>query len=288
MKSTNELKFLLKLLSYPDYRAPLTQLSTIKGRNQICQELGARGWIDYSREVATAVLLPAGRSLLEVDPASLPIEAIDWKLLQKLALTTNKVLLSELSISKFTKANLQAALVRLGDRGFVKLEWQIQRQKGEVWLTSAGLEYLRDDYVPDVGKNPTLSLDMLRAYIQFLRKHRQAQPNPDAATTPSAEQPASDLNPTQPDAAPPSDAEILHLIQRLDADLNTENYLPLFHLRQALPMQRQALDEALYRLQKADHLELSSLQETDAYTPEQIRAGIPQLVGGPLFFITLN
>jgi hypothetical protein len=72
--------------------------------------------------------------------------------------------------------------------------------------------------------------------------------------------------------------------------LGTDNYLPIFHLRQKLqpPLSREDLDQALYRLEKSNQLELSSLQEVSAYTPEQIDTGIPQDVGGPLFFIIVN
>jgi len=55
--------------------------------------------------------------------------------------------------------------------------------------------------------------------------------------------------------------------------MNTENYLPIFHLRQRTSLSREKLDQALYRLQQNDQIELSSLQHV-TYTPEQIDAGI--------------
>jgi hypothetical protein len=194
MESTDALKFLLKLLSYPNYRSPLTQFSRIKGRDQICQTLAQSGWIEYSQEIARVALLPAGRSLLDIDPTHLPIAPDDWKVLQKLAAASDPIPPSKLSISKLTPANRQAALVRLGDRGFVHLDWQIQRQKGDVWLTPAGLDYLRDDYLPPAGNKPLLSGDLLKAYLQFLRTPRQtsirangtAAPPPALAASPAA------------------------------------------------------------------------------------------------------
>ena len=85
----------------------------------------------------------------------------------------------------------------------------------------------------------------------------------------------------------PSDEDILRLIGDLDQRLRTDNYLPIFHLREKLKplLSRKELDEALYRLSKNNRIELSALQEVTAYTPEQIDAGIPQNVGGRLFFI---
>ena len=80
------------------------------------------------------------------------------------------------------------------------------------------------------------------------------------------------------------------MIQNLDRELATDNYLPIFYLRQKLqpPLSREEVDQALYRLQRNDKIELSSLQEAIAYTPEQIEAGIPQDIGGPLFFIIVT
>jgi hypothetical protein len=38
-------------------------------------------------------------------------------------------------------------------------------------------------------------------------------------------------------------------------------------------------------LQSTERIELSTLQEGRQYTSDQIEAGIPQPLGGPLFFI---
>ncbi|PSO60788.1 MAG: transcription factor RcaD, partial [Cyanobacteria bacterium QH_2_48_84] len=54
------------------------------------------------------------------------------------------------------------------------------------------------------------------------------------------------------------------------------------------PLSREDLDWALYRLEKNNQIELSALQETMQYTTEQIQAGIPQDVGGSLFFIVVS
>lgn len=59
----------------------------------------------------------------------------------------------------------------------------------------------------------------------------------------------------------PSDEKIWQIIEKLDSELGTENYLPIFHLRQKLepPMSRDELDQPLYRLQKIDKIELRGL-----------------------------
>ncbi|MCS6814092.1 MAG: transcription factor RcaD, partial [Cyanobacteria bacterium] len=87
----------------------------------------------------------------------------------------------------------------------------------------------------------------------------------------------------------PSDADVLDCIRKLNDELGGHNYLPIFHVRQRLqpPFSRQALDQALYRLQQQDQIELSTLQDTSPYSPEQLQAGIQQDFGNPLFFISL-
>ena len=72
--------------------------------------------------------------------------------------------------------------------------------------------------------------------------------------------------------------------------MNTNNYLPIFYLREKLQpfLSREELDLALYRLQRKNKLELSSIVESSKYTREQLKAGIPQNVGGCLFFLIVS
>ncbi len=271
MKSNAELKFLLTLLGCADYRSPLTAtcFKSFTGKSSLCQALADRGWIEYSQEIASVKLLPAGKSLLTLDTSNLPIDADALQLLGKLADKSGKVALKDIATPKLkTTAAKQVVLQKLADRGLVEVTWQIQKVKCEVWLTPQGLEYLREDYQPK-GTAPAISLNLLGHYLKFLRSG-----SPKVAVS---------IVPTPPI----DDVGILALIQSLDTELGTENYLPIFHLRQALNMTRNDCDQALYRLQKTDQIELSSLQETDAYTSTQIDAGIPQTIGGPLFFLSI-
>lgn len=86
-----------------------------------------------------------------------------------------------------------------------------------------------------------------------------------------------------------SDDDILETVKVLDEEHLTDNYLPIFLYRAALPqLTRQQQDEILYRLEASDRIELSTLQEMRSYAPEQIKAGISQDIGGPLFFIIVT
>ncbi len=83
------------------------------------------------------------------------------------------------------------------------------------------------------------------------------------------------------------DNVIFQAIANLDESHKTDNYLPIFYLRNQFPsLSRKKLDQALYRLQAADKIDFSTLAEVEAYTREEIDAGIPQVVGGRLFYIS--
>jgi hypothetical protein len=271
---TNELKFLLKLLGCADYRATLSAniFSSFKGKDKICRDLGDRELVDYSREIAAVKILPPGRALLQ-EPTKVAIADKELKLLEKISKASGKVTPSEITSPK--AAERDAILKSLSDRGLIEAELKIKKSKAEVWLTERGIEYLRDDYSPNKGSNPVISLELLSNYLRFLRKTLRDKPEP---VSPSPVVTIINL----------TDEEILQTIQKLDRELGTDNYLPIFHLRQKLqpPLSREELDKALYRLEESDQIELSKLAEPGDYTPEQVEAGIPQFSGGSLFFIT--
>ena len=87
----------------------------------------------------------------------------------------------------------------------------------------------------------------------------------------------------------PTAPEVIATIKRLDSENGAKNCLPIFYYRNTYPnLSRKIQDEMLCALAKASKIKLSPLQEVQAYTPEEVEAGIPQDVGGPLFFITVN
>jgi hypothetical protein len=280
---TNELKFLLKLLGCPNYRSSLTAggFRDFKGKDKICRDLSDRNLVDYSREIASVKILPPGRALLKTKNDQLPLTPDELKVLESIGKASGKITPSKITVKSVKSVERDAILQRFHERGLIEAETKIKRQKAEVWLTERGQQYLRDEYTAK-GSNPVISLDLLTNYLRFLRKspHVQRDVHQEPSQMPTAAIPKSKL----------SDEEILQTIRHLDGELGTENYLPIFHLRQKLqpPLSREQLDQALYSLQRNNKIELSSLQEAIAYTPEQIDAGIPQDVGGSLFFIAVN
>lgn len=264
---TAELKFLLRLLGNPDYRAYLAGkgFKDIKSKNKLCRQLRDRGFIDFHEEISTVKMLPPAQALLEMEQSESPLEPKELKVLEKIGKAEGTITPSKLEIKSIRATEREEILQSFAQRGLIEITMKTKRLKAEAWVTEAGLAYLRDEFVPQPGSNPSISLNLLGNYLRFLR---QSSPN-------------------QVSEAKPTDEEILQLIGELDEELGTKNYLPIFHLREKLqpPLEREELDQALYRLQGEDKIELSSLVEAVQYTQEQIEAGIPQDTGGPLFFL---
>jgi predicted transcriptional regulator len=280
---TKELKFILKLLGCPNYRTGLSSsiFDSFKSeKNKICRDLGELEYVDYSREIATVKILPPGQALLKLDSAQLPIDDKELKVLEKIGKSSGKIAPSEIKVSSLKSDERDAILKTLSERGLIAIEIKMKRLKAEVWLTERGIEVLRDEYNPEGKAN--IDFNLLGNYVRFLRKNLRFKS--EQVSTPDHVESYSDITSNI------SDEEILETIKKLDRELGTENYLPIFHLRQKLqpPLLRDDLDQALYRLQKSDKIDFSTLQESSAYTPEQIDAGIPQNIGGQLFFIIVN
>lgn len=280
-----ELKFLLKLLGFPDYRAPIGEIkpnpkTTTAERDAICRALSRRSLVDYSLEVVAIAITPAGKSLLSLDTSKtskLPITITEPEL--KIMRSCADTAIAPTSID-IPPASREHSIQSLISRGLIKAE---KTQIQEVWLTQRAEEYLREEYNPS-GANPILSLDLLGNYLRLVRKFLR-----DRAVR---EDEALPMQPYLEKELPShlGDEEILQVIGDLDKELGTENYLPIFYLRQRVqpPLSRDELDRTLYRLQRHNRIELSSLQEAIAYSPEQIEAGLHQDIGGPLFFIIVN
>ncbi|MBO1072106.1 MAG: transcription factor RcaD [Dolichospermum sp. DEX189] len=282
---TKELKFILKLLGCPNYRTGLSSstFDSFKGeKNKICRDLGELEYVDYSREIATVKILPPGQALLKLDSAQLPIDDKELKVLEKIGKSSGKIAPSEIKVSSLKSDERDAILKTLSERGLIAIEIKMKRLKAEVWLTERGIEVLRDEYNPEGKAN--IDFNLLGNYVRFLRKNLRVKSEKVSTLVSDNMESHSDINGNI------SDEEILETIKKLDRELGTENYLPIFHLRQKLqpPLLRDDLDQALYRLQKSDKIDFSTLQESSAYTPEQIDAGIPQNIGGQLFFLIVN
>ena len=285
-----ELKFLLKLIALPEYKGKISELkptskTKIAETEQICDRLRERALVDCIERVTLFELSTAGKALLKLKVKNLPLTAIEFKLLQACrhqAITPSQTKLTpattrDKSIDSCIKRGLITPVA-------TKIEL--------VWLSDRGKHYLLNEYTPQ-GYNSVLSLDLLNNYLGFLRD-RCSFGKIDTKQFPhnlsTIDNPNITVNSHPKKTFAFTDDRVLQTIKDLDRHLNTGNYLPIFYLRDKLKpfLSREELDTILYRLQKQDKLELSSIVESSQYTKEQLMAGIPQNVGGCLFFLIVN
>ncbi|HEY9674179.1 MAG TPA: hypothetical protein V6D11_22260, partial [Waterburya sp.] len=280
------LKFLLKLLSFPDYRAPLSKVAPnsktpAAERERICRKLRDRNLVDYSCEITKFKITPLGKERLKLDTDELPVTPEELKLLkacERKTITPAKTGIAE--------AQRQSVIQSLADRGLIQFGKRDQKIK-EVWLTEEGKTCLREEYEPRGAGNITLTKKMLADYLQFLRESLSSSP---AEFRQKASICAQEMDSSQEVTDEPSDEEILKTIDDLDWKLRTKNYLPIFYLREKLQPQlsREELDQVLFRLEKNNQIELRAIKEAWRYSDEEFNAGIPQRLGSRLFFIRLK
>ena len=266
----NEFKLLLNLLSKPNYRATLAQVKPFKPMKAtelqtMALLLRDRQFLETTEEIKLIKISDSGKALLKLDTTKLPITTEEKKILeacQKQPVKPSKI--------QAKPAKVRNQLIQeLIERGLLEDEKSIK----QITLSERGKHYLATEYQP-IGSKITISSQKLAKFLSFLRDYFAINTGPTVVIN----------------GEKPNDEEVFQAIKNLDRELGTDNYLPIFHLRSKFqpPLTRDELNQAIYRLQRQDKLELSSLVEAINYTNEQIQAGIPQDMGGPLFFLMIN
>lgn len=293
-----ELKFLLELVIFDDCRSKITKIkpsskTPASERNKACKELLSKGFVESSQEILKFVTAGPGKDLLGKDFDSLPIQ-LDPKELAVL-----KVGAKESSPGKLDKKvpaeERQALLRNLAERGLIKAN---KIAINEVWLSAQGKQFLRDEYL--ATGSWTITAAKLGNYVKFLREGaNQTSGQRLSASLPTSQprgqRPLSHLVSQSNSAMPigseskPDAEAVLQQIKQLDQLIGTDNYLPIYHLREKLqpPLTREELDNRLYELQRSDLIELSSLHDKGDYSDLQTSAGISQNHGRSLFFIAV-
>ena len=293
----SKLKFLLELVSFDNYRSKLTAVERVGSadlRNASCKSLLLDGHLECSREIKKFVIDKPGKDLLDKDPDSLPMQ-LDPKELAVLKAGTKESSPGKLG-KKVPAEERQKLLRNLTDRGLIKAS---KTGINEVWLSAQGKQFLRAEYA--AAGTWTITANKLGNYIKFLRECSESssshlspsqslptgQPQPQQPLS----QPGSLLNNAMPIGSRPKlDAgAVLQQIKQLDRLTGSDNYLPIYHLREKLQpsLTREELDSRLYELQRSDRIELSSLHDKGDYSDRQISAGITQNHGRSLFFISV-
>lgn len=274
-----ELKFLLRLLEHPpNYHSLISKISPNKktsaaDRNRACESLCSKGLVKYEEEIQRYHTTTAGKTLLKLDTGVSPANLDELQLLKVAA----EKIATPSQAKKVSPEDRQHLLQQLESRGLITSS---KKQIKEVWLTSLGKRFLRDEYVS--ASTATMTIAMLSSYLTFMRQFidKAVEADTEGKTVPP---PASAANTITSHA-------VLDVIRQLDQQLGTDNYLPIFHLREKLepPLDREELDSLLYELQRSDRIELSTLQDVSAYSDAELAAGIPQDIGGALFFISVS
>lgn len=271
-----ELKFLLRLAECKNGETSLANIKdktlTAQAKNTLCQSLGADGLVNFDQEIDTVAIAPPGQELLNLKPDLVTIPAMELKVLEKIAKSsggikpsTIKPTINKKALSAPERDHILKSFIE--ERGYIQAVYKLKAKGAKVRITDKGQQ----------------CLGQLDEYFQSLRqtfKSGEGIPNQTHALPTHAVE-------TETLPAKPTDLEILQIIQDLDRELGTDNYLPIFHVRSKLqpPMSRDEVDQALYRLENANKIRLNAIVHTQEYAPEQLSAGISQKSGGALFFI---
>lgn len=171
---SKELKFVLKLLGCKEYRSLISSAifdSFKQEKAKICHALSDRHLVDFDREISSLRITPAGKNVLKMDMTKLPISPLEYKILQVLLKAGGKVVPSQMKGMKNVKVAERDRLIQsLAASGFIAIESGMRKQKCEVWLTQAGLDYLRDEFTGE-GTQAVVSLDLLTNYLGLMRQH---------------------------------------------------------------------------------------------------------------------
>ncbi|MFG6101530.1 hypothetical protein U2F10_04715 [Leptothoe sp. EHU-05/26/07-4] len=294
-----EVKFLLRLLEHaPDYRVRISKLkppnakTLASERNRICKNLSSEGLVEYTDEISKYQTNAAGKALLESEINMLPVTYDELKLLKKLLEVAVGKSVPPGTAKQVPASERQRLLKQLEDKGLISVVGE--KVIKDVWLTQTGYQYLQNDCHP-TSTSASLTFSMLGSYLNFLRETLGQQEisrtvnNTQTYVKEEAEQQTSP-SPSIADINGLSPESILDTIKMLDQQLDTDNFLPIFHLREKLqpPLTREGLDKLLFELQSQDLIELITLQEVSDYSDSEISAGIPQNTGGAWFYISVN
>ena len=293
LDDSTELKFLLRLLEHaPDYRTRISQtkIKNTSDRNKACKSLCAKGLVGYTNEVERYRIEPPGKNLLNSAPEELSISLSPYKLelLQKAAQAKSYATPGQ--AKQVPAAERYRLLYELEGQGLLRIT---KDRIGDVWLTPQSIHYLLNEYIPTQPR-ANLPFALLGNYLSFLR---QFLGETEAVVSIPNNQPDSlekeSFLASSEAFASSSDLSlesVLKTIKKLDQQLDTDNFLPIFHLRKSLqpPLNRESLDKLLFELQSQDLIEFSTLQDVSEYTEEQVAAGISQTIGGALFYISVT
>lgn len=259
------LKILLKLLGQDNYQGKIGDIkpntkTKIEETQRLCYKLYHNKLVYIEQKNIAIKINGNGEKVLKNRESRNKLEINILKKCQK-----TKIRISEINIIPTSKRDLlidklvKENLIDIADKKITHVE-----------LTEKGKQYLAEEYLPQGLGNISLTKTLLNNYLTFIRHYFKEE----------------NIKPTKqiiPD-------DILQAIIRLDRTLNTDNYLPIFHLRNEFKslLSRNDLDSMIFTLQKENKISLSRLVDASQYSAEEYDAGIPQSIGYPIFYLIVK
>ncbi len=277
------LKILLKLLGQNNYQGKIGDIkpntkTKIEETQRFCYQFWDSKLIYIEEKNITIKINNHGEQVLKNKENRNKLEINILKKCEK-----TKIKISEINITPASKRDLlieklvTEKLIDIVDKKIIHVE-----------LTEKGKQYLAQEYLAEGLGNVSLPKALLNNYLVFIRDYFIGKNQEKISSTKAITPEVKEENIRQHKQITPDD--ILQAIIRLDRTLNTDNYLPIFHLRNEYKsvLSRDDLNSMIFRLQKENKISLSRLVDASQYSAEEYDAGIPQSIGYPIFYLIVK
>lgn len=277
------LKILLKLLGKNNYQGKINEIkpqskTSINLTQKLCYELHSQKLISIEEKNISIKITNQGIELLDKINC---LDNLEQKILKQCQNENLKI--SKIKITPARKRDL--IIHKLEEKQLITI---IEKKIHSVELKEKAQQFLAEEYLTEGLGNISLTKSLLNIYLTFIRNYFNRK-NQEKISLP--QDITTEVKKENPNKNKPITADdILQTIIKLDQQLNTDNYLPIFHLRNKYKsvLPRQELDNMIFALQKDNKISLSRLVDASQYTPEEYDAGIPQSIGYPIFYLIVK
>lgn len=283
-----EFKILLKLLDKTDYRGKIREIkpnekTKINVVRNLCKQLFNRGYIHVEEKILQIKINDNGKKNQENKILSDKLNNLELIILN----LCNKKSIKSAEININPASKRDKIILDLVQKGLIDIA---EKKIISISLTDNGKEFLAQEFLSENLGNIILSKKLLNNYLIFIRKYYQEKISFLSNSNNSFDQINIITSKSEENKLLPSTEEVLETIIQLDQELNTDNYLPIFYLRNKYQsiLNRKQLDTILYSLQKQNKLSMSRLVDGSQYNTQQYDAGIPQKIGGPIFYLIVK
>lgn len=277
------LRILLKLLGQNKYQGKIADIkpnnqTKIEATQKLCYELYDKELIKIEEKIISIKANKKNKQLLNTNKKE---NILENKILKQCIDKNIKV--SEIKITPASKRDL--LIEKLVKENLINIS-EKKITHGE--LTEKGKQFLAEEYLTEGLGNITLTKSLLNNYLTFIRHYYIPKNQEKISSTKHLISEVKDENINH--NKPIISDDILQTIIQLDRTFNTDNYLPIFYLRNEYKsvLQRHELDSMIFTLQKENKISLSRLVDASQYSVEEYDAGIPQSIGYPIFYLIVK